>query len=220
MTFSKKVNKAQVIGERITLARKDHRPYLTQEQLSEKAGIGRSRLAQYEAGRSIPPENVLTRLAEALGCQKAWLSGEGESPDPRHVAEVRQVYALQERKDSIPYWGSCPAGEFEMPTDEFEWVSVAREFADPDRFVAFRVVGDSMSPTFLPGDLIIVKRTKNPVPGRAVIVMWDGGLCFKRLHQTRSGPTLKADNPDYPDIEARDGIEYLGEVVSIRRDTL
>ena len=77
-----------------------------------------------------------------------------------------------------------------------------------------------MSPTFLPGDLIIVKRTKSPVPGRAVIVMWDGGLCFKRLHQTRNGPTLKADNPEHPDIEARDGIEYLGEVVSLRRDTL
>lgn len=42
---------------------------LTQEQLSEKAGLSRAQIANIEAGRSDIPVKTLVRIAEGIGCR-------------------------------------------------------------------------------------------------------------------------------------------------------
>lgn len=207
-------------AEKLRTARESRHPRVSQTEAGELLGMPRSTYASYERGVVEPTDAMFSILAKAWSIPLDWFYAETKALPPQHSGELKQVYISQERKDSIPFWGSCPAGEFEMPTDELEWVSVPREFADPDRFVAFRVAGDSMLPTLLPGDVIIVKRTAKPLPGRPVLAFWEGGLCLKRLKHRNGALALVSDNPDYPAIEPRDGIEYLGEVVSIRRDTL
>jgi transcriptional regulator with XRE-family HTH domain len=46
---------------------------LTQEQLSEKSGIGRSHLARLETGKQDPTLSTLEKLAKALGVKVARL---------------------------------------------------------------------------------------------------------------------------------------------------
>jgi transcriptional regulator with XRE-family HTH domain len=41
---------------------------MTQDELAEKAGIGRAQIANIEAGRSDTPVRMLMKLADGIGC--------------------------------------------------------------------------------------------------------------------------------------------------------
>lgn len=59
------------IGDRLKDARKANG--LTQEQLSELAGVARENIGRYETGKSQPTVDVLIRLADALNVSTDYL---------------------------------------------------------------------------------------------------------------------------------------------------
>lgn len=50
---------------------------MTQQQLAEKLGVGRSAIANWEVERSLPNADKLPYLADALGCTIDELYGRG-----------------------------------------------------------------------------------------------------------------------------------------------
>ncbi len=78
----------------------------------------------------------------------------------------------------------------------------------PEATFFLRVKGDSMIGAGIhDGDLLVVDRSIEPAHGRVVIAALDGELTVKRLHHQRGKILLRADNPEYPDIEIRNGQE-------------
>ncbi len=64
-----------------------------------------------------------------------------------------------------------------------------------------RVKGDSMTGAgIFCGDLLIVDRALNAVPGNVVIAVVNGDLTVKRFHQESGRIVLLPENPDYPPI--------------------
>ncbi len=53
------------------------------------------------------------------------------------------------------------------------------------------------------GDLLIVDRSLDPVPGHIVVAALDDGFTVKRLARHHEVLRLEADNPDYPPLEFR-----------------
>jgi repressor LexA len=68
----------EIMGSRIRERRLEKR--LSQEQLAEKLGMKRPNVAGYEAGRIIPPGNVMRELADILDCTTDYLLGRDKSP--------------------------------------------------------------------------------------------------------------------------------------------
>jgi DNA polymerase V len=65
-----------------------------------------------------------------------------------------------------------------------------------------RVSGDSMTGAGIHnGDLLIVDRSLEPLPGRVVIAVINGEHTVKRLHREGDRILLLAENADYPPIE-------------------
>lgn len=60
------------LGELLAKARKD--AGMDQLQLARAIGIGRNTLSTYETGRSVPPFDVVVRLATACSVDVAWLA--------------------------------------------------------------------------------------------------------------------------------------------------
>lgn len=54
------------LGHRLQLARKQHRPRLTQEQVAERVGLPRSAISAIESGRQRVLAHSLIRLCEVL----------------------------------------------------------------------------------------------------------------------------------------------------------
>ncbi len=64
-----------------------------------------------------------------------------------------------------------------------------------------RVSGESMAGAGIShGDEVIVDRSLTPVDGNVVVAVLDGELTIKRLHVTKTGVVLRAENPAYEDI--------------------
>lgn len=106
------------MNERIKELRKALR--LTQQEFSERIGVKRNTVAQYEIGRNPPNDTVITLIRREFGVSEAWLrTGEGEMFLPvdadEELAQVLDEIKLSD--DSITkaiiksYWRLDDAGK-------------------------------------------------------------------------------------------------------------
>ncbi len=93
----------------------------------------------------------------------------------------------------------------------------------PEHGRIIKVVGDSMAPTLLTGDRVMIDtRDRRPSPG-GLFALWDGlGVAVKRLdHIPNSDPPavkILSDNPAHPAYErTADEINIIGRVVWFAR---
>ncbi len=64
-----------------------------------------------------------------------------------------------------------------------------------------RVAGNSMDGSGIhDGDLLVVDRSINPLPGHIVVAVLDGTFTLKRLMNYKGNLRLEAENPSYPPI--------------------
>lgn len=78
--------------------------------------------------------------------------------------------------------------------------------ANPAATFFVRVSGDSMLGAGIhDNDILVVDRSLEPISGKVVIAVVDGELTVKRLRKDGESVCLKAENPDYPDIQMTEG---------------
>ena len=83
-----------------------------------------------------------------------------------------------------------------------------------------RVAGDSMEGAgILPGDIIVVDRSRDAHNGSIVIAAVDGEFTVKYYRQDKDGLRLEAANPNYAPIRPREGSEFdlFGVVTAVIR---
>lgn len=74
----------------------------------------------------------------------------------------------------------------------------------------FAVEGDSMEGAeIFAGDILVVDKSIQPRDGHIVIAFVDGQRLVKRLSRRHGRVALLAENPAYPPLEIRDGMELL-----------
>lgn len=196
---------------------------VSQQALSEAAGLGKNAIGGYERGENSPTLESLDRIAKALGITTVELlagpglrlseppghydANRGDTDGPRNLHTV-----------ALPLYESIPAGGWspEAPerVGEFHILHhLARDFR-----VVVRVRGDSMHPAFRDGDLVLVdtSRTK-PRSGEAVVALFRGETTFKRYRIVHRQPVLVPDNPAFQPIEIAnpEELEVLGIVIRI-----
>ena len=92
--------------------------------------------------------------------------------------------------------------------------------ADPERFFALRVRGESMRDAgILDGDIVIVKRGQSAHSGEIVVALVGDEATVKTLHVQRGRVELRPANPAFAPIVVRekDELALLGTVVEVRR---
>lgn len=124
--------------------------------------------------------------------------------------------------------GKISAGSGFMPDDSIDvkaafrrdWIK--RKGGKPDRMSLIKVAGDSMEPTFLSGDLVLVDHGRNIVPGRGGIfaIAIDEEIMVKRVQPISPDKLLViSDNKQYPPFEvARDQVQINGKVIWFARE--
>jgi DNA polymerase V len=74
----------------------------------------------------------------------------------------------------------------------------------------FSVEGDSMQGAeIFDGDVLVVDKSIRPRHGHIVIAFVDGQRLVKRLYHRNGRIALLAENPTYPALEIREGMELL-----------
>lgn len=129
--------------------------------------------------------------------------------------------AKPEKTQRLPLFISKVAAGFPSPADDYvEKTLDLQELLIPKPAATFfvRAQGDSMLGAGIhPNDILVVDRSREPMPGKIVICAVNGELTVKRLIVADGQWCLKAENPAYPDIPLSDDLEtvFWGTVTTV-----
>ena len=132
--------------------------------------------------------------------------------------------ALDPETLPLPLLGRLIPAGFPSPADDYleGEIDLNRLLVErPAACYLMRVSGPSMSGAgIMDGDLVVVDRSVEAVPGHVVVAVVAGEMTIKRLRRTRDGrAVLRAENPDYPAVVVGEGnpAEVWGVVVGCVR---
>lgn len=177
-----------------------------------ESGAGKSLMSQIESRGIVPSIAKVQLLADYLGVTVSELLGE----------ETRSKNVLR-----IPVLGTIRAGvPLEAIEDILDWEELPASWGDGGRqYFALRVYGDSMYPSYLEGDIVILRKQDTCDSGDDCAVLVNGQdatLKEVRLREN-GGLELRPRNPAYPPkLYAPEEVEnlpvtILGVVVELRR---
>ena len=158
-------------------------------QLGKELGISTEAIRSWRNGTKVPTVDKLAKLANYFSVSLDALMG-------------TPVYT--EQMIVLPLVGAVSAGSFEI-LNEDDWkdecsVSAKMLQGRPQKeCVTIEVIGDSMSPHLLPGDILIVHRQTHAVNGN-IVVIYDptlNGYTVKKFFQTGDNVTLEPYNAEY-----------------------
>ncbi|WP_143872536.1 LexA family protein [Catenovulum sediminis] len=180
------------ISENIKAARK--KKGWTQKQLADhcKWDEGQGRVSNYERDFRQPSVDDLYTISKALGVGIQELTG-----------DYSIAMATPKVKSSVPLISWVQAGAWHDIIDVFQPGDADEYYPCPENHspytYALKVVGESMSPDFIEGEIIFVDPEVEARHGSCVIVRQNGNTesTFKQLIIDTDGKRLKALNPDW-----------------------
>lgn len=172
------------IGKRIAELRQERG--FSQDELAEMAMLHRVTLARYETGVIEPGVLALGRIADALGVS----TDELLCRTPKLPPFIPMV------KNAVPIVGEIACGQPITAQQNIEGYAELPDGVSAD--FALKCKGDSMVPTFQPGDLVLIHQQPQVEPGQIAAVGIDGEATLKRFYQQPDGIVLVADNPAFP----------------------
>lgn len=199
---------------------------LAPAHVAELAGVNRSFVYDILRGRSVRPGlDRLADIARVLKVDRDWLihgigEVEGASPFVENPDDTFVAIAHATPRPSMG-GGAVVTEDGDTPGRAYHfrrsWIRNTLR-ASPAQLRIMHVEGDSMAPTLLDGDAVLVDMSRAaPVPP-GIFVLDDGmGLVAKRLeHIANSDPPavrIISDNKHYPEYErTADEIRILGRI--------
>ncbi|MDO7843435.1 XRE family transcriptional regulator [Sphingomonas immobilis] len=194
----------------------------SQNRLAQEVGISQSAIQQIINGKT-SRSKWLPDIARTLGVSVAWLLG--EDVEPGRPITMGDIDFVQLTEIDIGY--GMGGGTFiEDVSDENQaifdprWL-IAITRSPPQMLFVARGIGDSMMPTLLDNDTLIVDRGQRRLTQQDRIwALTYGELgMIKRVRRLPSGQFhLLSDNPAIPPITAaEDELNLVGRVVWIGR---
>lgn len=172
-------------------------------------GIDKSLLNKYIKGVAIAKQDKMYILAKALNVSEGWLMGYDVDKDRDWIKDEDYStlmidngrYIETEIKTiKIPVLGKVPAGTpIEAIQDVIGYENIpATMLNSGENYFALKIDGNSMSPDYKNGDIIIVKQQEDCNSGDDCVVMVNGDdATFKRVIKQNNAIILKPLNNEY-----------------------
>ena len=185
-----------MIGENIKYLRK--KAGYSQEKLARKLGVKQSSVCLWEKGRNNPDTETLAKAAEVFNVPLDFFI----SDEPR-----RELDSIRVIRNAVPILGTIGCGSLKEPD------TIPDGYADlPDGVradFALRCEGDSMEPTFIDGDLVLIRQQPEVENGQIAAVNVEGETTLKHVYHQQGGVLLVADNPAYSPMFFSDGKDVI-----------
>lgn len=188
----------------------------TQSEIAKKLNISQQTYSNYESESTQAPHEILKQLAQIFNVSVDYLL---ENENNKNSSSTS-------KSNRIPVLGKIPAGiPINMIEDILDYEEIPVNWLTSGKeYFALKVQGDSMSPKFQSGDVLIVKKQDDCENGAFAIVAVNGDdATFKKVIKKEDSIILQPLNDKYePTIYTNKQIEQLpvrilGIVVEIRR---
>lgn len=195
-------------------------------ELAEQAGVPRSFVYDILRGKSKRPNrDTLAQIAAVLKVDVDWLltgagQVEGEAPAPLEV--VDEFLPIRLAAPVASMGAGAAVDDHEEDTDKTylfrkAWIE-GRMRVSPAQLRLLHVEGDSMEPTLMSGDMVLVDMTRQIPNPPGIFVLNDGmGLVAKRIEAVPNTDPQRirilSDNPHYsPYEQLLDMVNIVGRV--------
>lgn len=183
---------------------------IRQAEIAERSGIDKSKISKYVAGKNMPGGDTLVKLAAALGVDAAWLSGETPDIDPYEL--LKETDGFRE----IPVVGRVAAGVPIFAVENQVDSVMIRD--NRSGLFGLRIVGDSMAPRIMDGDLVVVQQQDDAKDGDIIIALIDDEATCKVIKKSAWGVSLVPFNSSYAPFvyterEAEERMHIVGKVI-------
>ena len=188
------VLKSDMISERIKVRRKQLG--LSQTSLAKLCSVSKATVSDWEKGLFQPKNKDL--VAKSLKTTKKWLETGKGGVDIQNFSPANSNYF------EVPLISWVQAGSWAEVVDNFQPGDADDYYPCPEKHststFALTVIGESMHPDFIPGEIIYVDPEVEASSGSCVVVRQNGDTeaTFKQLMLDGSKKYLKALNPNWP----------------------
>lgn len=155
---------------------------MLQRDVANFLGISTSAYGFYETGARSMSAETAKKLAKFFKVSVDYLLG-----------------ADTNNKRLLPVLGTVKAGyNYLAQENVIDYIDPSMNIADPENYFGLIVKGDSMSPTYLDGDTLILEKVEDCENGQDAVVMINGNDgTFKRVFKNENGIILQPLNPEY-----------------------
>ena len=181
-----------MISETIKQIRKTH--YLNQTEFANRIGVTQGAVSQWENGLTRPNLDQLRAISAAFNMSVDDIVAQLKD-EPR-----RELDAINIRRGTVPILGNIACGQRITPDTTPEGFADLPEGINAD--FALRCKGDSMEPTLMDGDLVLIRQQPEVEQGQIAAVSIEGETTLKHVYRQENGLMLVADNPAYSPIFA------------------
>ena len=210
-------------GERIYKIRTEKG--LTQDELSTAVGYkSRSTIAKIESGERDASQTMIVALAKALGTTPSYLMG-WEDEDKEQIKGAVPFYPQD--MVPVPVIGRVAAGYTCLAETDIECYELVNPeiLNDGYEYAYLKVIGDSMEPLLLEGDMVLVRIQETVESGDyAVVIVDDEDGLVKQVEIDNDCVRLISQNPYYPPREFKgrnkNRLRIFGKVVESKRKFL
>lgn len=207
--------------------------HLTMQEFADKTGLSKGYISMLEKNRQprdgkpiVPSLDTFKKVSFVMGIDIDELIRMVDKDQPVDISNSKRYFEsniiplASSNTMKIKVYGTVPAGvpveaievvldEIEIPAD---WASNGYEY------FGFMVNGDSMSPKYLDGDIVIVRQQHDCESGQDCIVYVNGhDSTLKRVVKHDAGILLQPLNPIY-ESKFYDDVTIVGVVIKLVRD--
>ncbi|GEM_PF-304096 len=214
--------------------------HLSNVKLAKILNISISSVDNYRGGKAIPKPETLALIQNIFKISVDWImDGKGDAflnmreatNDEIELGKYLGAPKLSEESDYVfinQVSGRISAGGGLVPDDSVDMrLAFRRDWftkkGNPEDMSLIKVIGDSMDPTLLQGDLVLVDHSRQSIPSQGGIyaISIDHEILIKRLQLLfQEGKILViSDNKKYPSQEIdSDKITINGKVIWYARE--
>ena len=186
-----------MIGKNIKRLRRQHN--YSQEQLARKLNVTQGAVSHWENNLSLPEASQLLAIAQLFNVPLDTFTD--DSP-------LRDLDAINIRRNSVPIVGEIACGVPITAEQNIDGYADLPDGVHAD--FALKCKGDSMTPTFEHGDLVLIRQQPEVQNGQIAAVNVNGETTLKHVYYQENGLLLVADNPQFsPIFISGDSIDTL-----------
>ncbi len=216
------------IGNRLRILRGNK----TQSEFAADIGTTLRAYQYYEAGDRVPSIELLTEIAKKYNKSVDWiLTGAEYIIEDHEIKKIAEASSLSDQSEFVfvpQFSGKISAGEGIEAENKIDMrIAFRRDWikrkGDPSKMSLIKVSGDSMEPTLMHGDLVLVNHARNYLDpqGGLYAISANNIIMIKRLQIEYPSRKVQiiSDNPKYKTIEADlDQVHINGKVIWFGRE--
>lgn len=183
-----------------------------QTKLANDLKISQSTIACWISGRNKPSPDMIKKMAKLFNVSVSDIYAVFEE-DKEFSRSFRAIPLTDKNTISLPILADVPAGLPDFSEADVETFWDIPRWVFPGADFVVKCNGDSLEPKLHQGDYCVIRKTEEPLNGRAMVVKTENGVCMKVIKKLADGKIqLCSTNKKYPPFIPND-LTIIGLII-------